>query len=351
MLFSVSCALPFQYDKASHNAQQGKWVDAHEALNKLLINQPDNADLLYDAGVAAYNLEKYSQACAYFSRAAECSDHNNLKKRALFNAGNACVDCQQLEDALAQYDAILMLDKNDEYARHNRDKVAEMLQKKQEQEQQQEQQDKEKQSQGEQKNDDQKNDSQQGQEQQKDQQGNDQQSNNGQQSDQKNNDQSGSKEQSQNNESRDGADGSNGDAGQDKRNKEEQGSNAQQDEQRNSDHHSQDKLDQEKGDRNNQQRDEHNATPDNGNEKSHQKDDTSVTPSEDKAQGVGQQGASDDAGHQGQEEMASMIEGKVNDPLLVRILEQQEARDKAINKQLMEAKIRQNGGKNGQNCW
>jgi hypothetical protein len=359
LLFSFSYISPFYYDKASHKAQQGKWADAHEALNELLINQPDSADLLYDAGVAAYNLEKFSQACAYFSRAAEHSDHNTLKKRALFNAGNACVACEQLEDALAQYDALLMLDEKDEYARHNRDKVAEMLQQKQEQEQQkkqQEQQDQEKQSQDEQQKDDQKKDEQQGQEQQKDQQknnqqGNDQQGSDDQQSGEQNQNQSGSEKQSQNKEGRDGAERSNGDAGQDKRDKKEQSSNAQQDEQRDSDHHSRDKSDQKAGDRNDQARDKHNATPDNGSEKSHQKDEASVPSSENKEQAVGQQGASEDAEHQGQEEIASALENKINDPLLVRILEQQEVRDKAINKQLMEAKIRQNGGKNGQNCW
>lgn len=359
MLLFASYAFAFQYDKASHKAQQGKWADAHEALNELLINQPDSADLLYDAGVAAYNLEKFSQACAYFSRAAEYSDHNDLKKRALFNAGNACVACQQLEDALAHYEALLMLDENDKYAKHNRDKVAEMLQKKQEQEQQQkqqEQQDQEKQSHDDQQDSDQKNDNQSGQEQQKEQQknnqqGDDQRGNNGQQSGEQNKDQNGSEKESQNKERRDGADRSNGQAGQDKRNKKEQGSNGQQDEQRDSEHDSDDKSDQKKSDRDNQQRDQHDATPDKGNEKSHQKDDASVSSLENKEQGVGRHGSSEDAEHQGQEEMASAIEGKVNDPLLVSILEQQEARDKAINKQLMEAKIRQNGGKNGQNCW
>ena len=41
----------------------------------------------------------------------------------------------------------------------------------------------------------------------------------------------------------------------------------------------------------------------------------------------------------------------IHDPWLLNILNNQELHDKAVNKQLMEAKIRQHGGKNGQNCW
>ena len=350
LLFSFSFISAFHYDKAAHRAQRGEWSDVHEALNDILINQPDRADVLYDAGVAAYNLEKFSQACAYFSRAAEYSDSVHLKKRAFFNAGNACVACQQLEDALAQYDAILAFDENDEYARHNRDAVAEMIKKKQEQEQKQKQ-DQEKQSKDKQHDDHQKNDSQQGQEKQNDQQGNDQQDNDGQQSDDQNKDQGGSEKQSQNKEGRDGADSSNGDAGKDERNKKEDGANGKQDKQRDGDHHSQNEPDQKQGDNNSQQRNKHDATPDSGDEKSHQKDDSSVTSQGDKEQGVDQENGTDDAQRQGQKEMASAVEGKLKDPLLVRLLEQQEARDKAVNKQLMEVKIRQNGGRNGQNCW
>ena len=41
----------------------------------------------------------------------------------------------------------------------------------------------------------------------------------------------------------------------------------------------------------------------------------------------------------------------IDDPWLLNVLNNQELKDKAINKQLMEAKVRQHGGKNGQNCW
>ena len=49
--------------------------------------------------------------------------------------------------------------------------------------------------------------------------------------------------------------------------------------------------------------------------------------------------------------MKAALQEKLQDPWLVNILQKQEDMDKATNKQLMEAKIRQHGGKNGQNSW
>jgi len=51
------------------------------------------------------------------------------------------------------------------------------------------------------------------------------------------------------------------------------------------------------------------------------------------------------------EEALGKEDALIDDPWLLDILNNQELRDKAINKKLMEAKVRQHGGKNGQNCW
>ena len=53
----------------------------------------------------------------------------------------------------------------------------------------------------------------------------------------------------------------------------------------------------------------------------------------------------------GDQEGPEQFGQKIDDPWLLDILNNQELKDKAINKQLMEAKVRQHGGKNGQNCW
>src|SRR5436189_6405161 len=72
----------FHYDSAAQILQQGKWQEAYEMLVPLVIDNPDKADVLYDAGIAAYHLQKYTQASTYFIRAAENTKDNNLKSNA-----------------------------------------------------------------------------------------------------------------------------------------------------------------------------------------------------------------------------------------------------------------------------
>src|SRR5579864_4055935 len=86
-------ALPlysFVYDKATYAAQNGDWQKAYEQLNRLLVDNPDRADIAYDAGVAAYNLQQFPHAQAYFLRAAELAPADFACK-GYYNAGNASV--------------------------------------------------------------------------------------------------------------------------------------------------------------------------------------------------------------------------------------------------------------------
>lgn len=59
-------------------------------------------------------------------------------------------------------------------------------------------------------------------------------------------------------------------------------------------------------------------------------------------------------GNESEDKLADLqksFEQKINDKWLLSVLNNQEERDKVINKKLMEAKINQHGGKDGQNCW
>src|SRR5437773_928806 len=76
------------YDSAIYKAQKGNWQDAHVALNNIITHNPDSADVVYDAGVVAYNLGNKCQAGTCFARAAERSTDKNIAFRAHFNAGN-----------------------------------------------------------------------------------------------------------------------------------------------------------------------------------------------------------------------------------------------------------------------
>src|SRR5260221_10827227 len=153
-LIIASPVYPLAYDSAIYKAQKGNWQDAHSALNSIVTDNPDRADVMYDAGVAAYNLGNRSQAATCFTRAAECSNNKNIAFCAHFNAGNTYVDEKKLERALAEYDKALAIEPDNEYARHNRDRVKQMLQEKQNKDQQQDKQNQDQEKQDQEKQDD-----------------------------------------------------------------------------------------------------------------------------------------------------------------------------------------------------
>ncbi len=329
-VMSVSSSLySFSYDSAIYAAQKGNWQDAHAKLNSIVTNKPDNADVVYDAGVAAYTLGSFSQAAAYFVRAAELAHHDkNLQFRAHFNAGNACVDDKNLPCALEQYDKALALEPDNEHARHNRDRVAQMLEQEQQQQKENDQKDDQK------KDDKQDKDKQNGDDQQQQNQNGDQKDE--QSGDQKDKQNEGSDKKSQG-EQGDSAEQGNKDAQRKEHgNKEQQQKNSEDNKKRNGNQELDKKAKDQQSKPKNQQGNEHNKTP----EKQNITDNKSNASS-----AAGQDGQAD--GDDKKSEIA------LNDPWLLQVLNNQEQKDKAINKQLMEAKVRQHqqGGKNGQNCW
>lgn len=347
LLSSTSLIFSFSYDSAIYAAQKGDWQDAHATLSGIITNNPDDADVLHDAGVAAYKLGNTSQAKACFLRCAECAHNDDLRFNAYFKAGNACVDDKDLQGALEQYDKALVIKPYDEYARHNRDRVEQMLQEQEKQQEQQKENDQKEDQQENQENNDQDKqdqnqdnqsgndkDQQQGndpssakacEDRQKNQQGNDQQG--------QNKKENGSNQQSQGDQ---GNDANNGDKDAQRK---EQGNKQQREKQpankqeRNGEQELDKKSDSAEGERDKQQGNKHNKAP----EKQNETDDKNNVASA----GAQEQGKDDDK-HGGI---------GIDDPWLLNILNNQEEQDKSINKQLMEARVRQHGGKNGQNCW
>jgi Ca-activated chloride channel family protein len=125
------------YGKAISYAQEGDWANAQKQMNQLIVNAPDQADLLYDNGVAAYRLGEFQKAAAYFKEVTELPNvPDNLKKQAHFNLGNSNVTLNQLSDAIKQYQEVLAIDAENEPAKHNLAKVQEMLRQQQQKQQQ-----------------------------------------------------------------------------------------------------------------------------------------------------------------------------------------------------------------------
>lgn len=334
---------PSSYDFASYKAQRGEWEDAHARLNNVIIDNPDKADVLHDAGVVAHKLGNAGQAVACFTRAADCAHDDNLRFGAHFKAGNAFVDNKGLQDALEQYDKALGIKPGDEYARHNRDRVAQMLK---EQEQQKDDDKKDEQKDDQDKNDEEKDkqDKQDQQNQDKKDNGNDEQSGDdkqgndeqdGDQSKQQGNDkkQDKSDKKSQGDERDDAESGEKDAQRKEHGNKEQRQKKPADDKKRNGDHELDKKSDSEHGKGDKQQGNKHNKAP----EKQNETNDASNV-------------ALQDGQEQGKDDDQFGMTG-ITDPWLLNILNNQELQDKAINKKLMEAKVSQHGGKNGQNCW
>jgi len=64
------------------------WQEAADALD-MLAEETENAEIMYDRGVAYYNLEDFTTAASAFDNAMASSDDETLRTHSAFNYGNA----------------------------------------------------------------------------------------------------------------------------------------------------------------------------------------------------------------------------------------------------------------------
>ena len=362
-LFLFLYSKPFSYDNAMYVGQQGKWQETYEKLNKLLIDQPERADYLYDSAVAASHINNITQAYSYFLKAAEHALYDDLKGKAFYNAANMAVALKDLPRAVELYDSALAINENDEYAKHNRTIVEEMIKQQEQQEKQnkkdqEEQQKKDEQQQNQsqknnQENNDDKSDD------NKNQQTDDQQQNTNDQQQQKaNNQQQNNKDQQQNsskqNENNQQSSNENGND-QEKNNSEERSSEQKKDQEKHTGSNTQRSHGQE-------HRDEHEQTEQRDNAQRKKERDAQEKIEKESHDKIEKKDAKQQGKHSDAPDDKNQKEGKTTipsekekvqalDPWLLKILDEQEEKDKAVNKQLMQGKIRRGGGRNGQNNW
>lgn len=117
----------------SFDAKNGRWENAQGRMNRLLMHNPENPELLYDAGVIAARLEKYEQAQRYFEMVGNYPETDKtLQERALFNAGNMAVEQQKYQQAIDYYEKVLLKNAAHEQALYNLEKTKELLKKSEE---------------------------------------------------------------------------------------------------------------------------------------------------------------------------------------------------------------------------
>jgi Ca-activated chloride channel homolog len=125
------------HGRAVASAQKGDWKGAQERLQAALVDNPDDATVLYDLGVASYKQKEFEHAQVYFDAVTQShAAPTSLKEQAYFNAGNTAVELKKLHDAVDAYEQTLTLNDKNEAAQHNLELVRKMLQEQQQKEQQ-----------------------------------------------------------------------------------------------------------------------------------------------------------------------------------------------------------------------
>lgn len=320
-----------QYSLATADAQKNNWEQAEQRINNLIINTPDRPDLLYDAGVIAYHNKKFEQARACFEHGLQCAQlEPSLQEQLCFNAGNTCVELQQLKEAINYYERVLTLNNKHERARHNLEIVKNML-KEQEQKQQQDQ-DKQKNN----------NDEQQQQEQNKKQSGNDKQNENEQQNNEGQGSQEQHKEQENGNGNKQKSEPKNqGNEDQEKQNGQENG--AKQNKGNSDQRPQQPEANKPNEQKREQQRQQHTDSQSQRNELPQQdKQKTSFAQS----RKTGRQAESNLAAARTEEKFDK------NEQWMLELLQEQEKADKEANKYILQSLVQKNlAGQDGENCW
>ncbi len=321
------------HSRAAAYGQDGKWQEAQAELTKVIVDNPDQADVLYDNGIAAYRLGQYATAAAYFeSVIQEAVVPLELKKQALFNLGNTNVALKELPAAIKKYEEVLALEPDNQAAAHNLAKVKEMLKQQQQQNQNQKPPD--------------------------NQQGNDQQQNKEANKDRNDSDKESSQQdqptQSPNESAKDGLSEKSrskpSSAAGNQEKKERANDKKQGQEERESQDKSGNNDDQQKQE---QLRDSHASSPSHAKrqpqgQKSSPSNAQTIN-NEDKEQGI-QKGTLEDTQKDGRE--LSEQQFGAHERWMARMLAHQEKADKMAQKALIKTNIdKQLAGHNGQNCW
>ncbi len=130
---------------------QGNYLQASEYYRKQLEKSPNDPELHYNYGTAAFKNNMYDEAIEAFSKALK-SDDIELQKKAYYNRGNSYyqkgAEAQQADpkttinqwkQALGSLQSALQLDPNDVDAKHNQQVIKKRLEKLEKQQQQQKQ--------------------------------------------------------------------------------------------------------------------------------------------------------------------------------------------------------------------
>jgi Ca-activated chloride channel family protein len=151
LIFAIAPSSSADARKAARYYAEEKYKSALEEYQKLIAENPNGAELHYNAGAAAFNLNQFDLAIEKFTTSARSRDLD-LQQQSFYNLGNSEYRLGEStpnakerialwEQAVNNYEAALRIRPADEAAKFNRDFVQKRLEElKQEQQQQQQRQ-------------------------------------------------------------------------------------------------------------------------------------------------------------------------------------------------------------------
>ena len=116
------------------------YEDAIQAYESAKIESPELAEPYYNAANALYRQEKYVEALEELQKALAYAEDQTLAENSFYNMGNSSYNTQEWEAAVDAYKEALLLNPDDEDAKHNLELALLQQQQQQQQENQDQQQ-------------------------------------------------------------------------------------------------------------------------------------------------------------------------------------------------------------------
>jgi len=114
--------------------EEGRFEEAHQKYLEALAAAPESGVIRFNDGNALYQSEDHRRAMEAYQQAIETGDPA-LASSAWYNLGNALFRQQQFPESLEAYKQALRLSSTDRDAKHNLERVLELMQEQEQQEQ------------------------------------------------------------------------------------------------------------------------------------------------------------------------------------------------------------------------
>lgn len=114
---------------------EGDFKDSVENFSSARVDRPEDSRIAYNLGNAHYREGKFQEAFQAYTQSALDEENPDIRKKSIYNTGNALVKLEKLEEAATAYKKVLALDPSDMDAKYNLEYVRQQLEEKEKQKQ------------------------------------------------------------------------------------------------------------------------------------------------------------------------------------------------------------------------